>query len=117
MLIQLQLGDQKCLHDHHAFSMNVAAQLRFALNIHKLAIAGMNHAGNTRGIAPGAGVARIFHHRQAVNLTNYFAFGFNQNLSQQDLITHPFIEIILAPQARFKRITQRFGIECIAHQS
>ncbi len=80
LLIQLQFGDQIRLHDHHAFRVDVATQLSFALDIGKFAVAWMNHAGNARRFAPGTWMAWKLHDGKAVDLADNFAFGFNQDL-------------------------------------
>ncbi len=107
LLIELQLGDKIRLHNHHAFGMDVAAQFSFALDVGKLAVARMHYAGNARRFAPRARMARKLHHGKTVDLTDDFAFGFNQDLLQQNFVAHALGEEGFAPGAHVKGADQR----------
>ncbi|MNH10842.1 hypothetical protein D3C79_703320 [compost metagenome] len=108
-MIQFQFGNQKRLHDHHAFSMQVTAQLGLTLNVGKFTVAQMHHAADTGGFAKAARMPRVFQHGESVDLTDDFAFGFNQNLTQFDLILHPFGKVAFTPLARIQCGFKGFG--------
>ncbi|SSW77837.1 Uncharacterised protein [Klebsiella pneumoniae] len=77
--------------------MNVSAQLGFAFDVGKLAIANMHNAANTGRLPERTRMAREFNHRQGVDLSDAFAFGFHQNLFQQNFILHTVSKIAFPP--------------------
>ncbi|MNE66931.1 hypothetical protein D3C80_1625110 [compost metagenome] len=103
MLIEIQFGDQERLHDHHAFGMQIAPKLGLALHIGKFAIAQVDYTTDARRFAKAARMPWIIQHRQAVNLTNHLAFGFDHDLAQLNLVLHAFCEIAFTPFAGIQR--------------
>ncbi|MNS43740.1 hypothetical protein D3C72_761590 [compost metagenome] len=83
--------------------MQITAKFGLALDVGKFAIAKMHHTADARWFAKAAWVARIFQHRQAVDLADDFPLGFNQDLAQLNFILHPLCEVAFTPFA---------GIQC-----
>src|SRR5690606_17267092 len=92
------------LHDHHAFGMNVPAQLGFAFNIRKFPVTDVYYATDTRRLAECTRVPRKLDDRQGVDLTDTLAFGFDQDLLQQNFILHTVSKVTFTPLALGKHL-------------
>ena len=97
MLLELKLGHQEGLHDHHAFGVDVATQLGLTLDIGEFTVANMHDAADSRRFAKSARMTRKLDDGKGIDLSYAFTFGFHQNLFKQNFILHAIGEVAFTP--------------------
>jgi hypothetical protein len=92
--------------------MNVAAQLGFTFNVGKLTVANVHNAADTGRFAERARMPGNSITDRAL-ICPTFAFGFHQNLFQQNFILHTVSKIAFAPLTLSQHLGELFPVNAL----